>query len=126
MTNQINVFGEPLQACCTANSTGFLRNGFCSTDPIDQDEHTICVQLSEPFLAFSKQVGNDLSTPRPEYDFPGLQPGDFWCVCIMRWIEAYQAGVAPLVRLESTHHSVLEYVNLRALKLYQLDSALSQ
>lgn len=103
------------------SATGFLRNGFCATDSMDQGEHTICVQMSEPFLEFSKQVGNDLSTPRPEYSFLGLKPGDFWCVCIMRWIEAYHAGVAPLVRLASTNHSVLEYVNLRALKLYQLD-----
>lgn len=122
MTEQKNVFGEPLQACCMANMTGFLRNGYCVADMMDSGEHTICVQVSEPFLEFSQSVGNDLSTPRPEYDFPGLKPGDFWCVCIMRWIEAYQAGVAPLVRLESTNHTVLEYVNLRVLKLYELNA----
>jgi uncharacterized protein (DUF2237 family) len=96
--------------------TGFFRTGICDTCADDRGMHTICAQMSEEFLAFSQSRGNDLSTPRPEFDFPGLNPGDFWCLCLDRWLEALQAGVAPRVRIESTHASALEFVDLEILQ----------
>jgi uncharacterized protein (DUF2237 family) len=98
--------------------TGFFRNGCCETDGEDQGEHTACTRLTADFLTFSKKAGNDLSTPRPEYGFAGLKPGDQWCVCAARWVEAHQAGViAPLV-LEATHESLLDYLPLEELQKY--------
>ena len=115
-----NIFGEPLIPCCFAPVTGFYRDGSCHTGPEDVGLHLVCAQMTEAFLRFSQEVGNDLSTPRPEYDFVGLQPGDFWCLCVLRWKEAYLNGCAPLVRGESTHIKALEHVTLEQLTEYQV------
>src|SRR3954462_5957977 len=98
-----NVLGGPLADCSKRPMTGFFRNGCCSTGPEDAGSHTVCVVLTAEFLAFSKQAGKDLSTPKPEWGFPGLQPGDRWCLCAARWLEAHQAGCAPEVVLGATH-----------------------
>jgi len=111
-----NVLGTELELCGTDPVTGFFRTGLCDTCGDDIGMHTVCAVMTEQFLEFSKERGNDLSTPRPEYRFRGLQSGDRWCICMNRWIEAYQAGVAPTVRLESTHISVLEFVSLATLQ----------
>ena len=116
-----NVFGETLIACSEAPMTGFFRNGCCDTGPEDQGLHTVCVEMDERFLTFSFSRGNDLSTPRPEYGFPGLQPGDRWCLCVTRWAEAHEAGVAPRVFLAATHELALEYVSMENLQAYALD-----
>jgi len=113
-----NVLGEPLVACSMEPRTGFFRTGKCDTCADDQGMHTVCIRVTDAFLEFSKERGNDLSTPIPEYDFPGLQEGDYWCLCLMRWIEAYEAGLAPQVKLEATHASVLEFVDLPRLREY--------
>ncbi len=110
-----NVFGEPLISCSEDPLTGFYRDGCCETGPEDIGVHTVCVELTEEFLQFSKDRGNDLSTPRPQYNFAGLNPGDRWCLCASRWEEAYQANCAPLVVLEATHEKTLEYVELKVL-----------
>ncbi|RZS98054.1 DUF2237 family protein [Cecembia calidifontis] len=107
-----NVFGENLIPCSTAPMTGFYRNGCCETGPDDLGTHTVCAVMTDEFLEFSLSRGNDLITPRPEYAFPGLKPGDKWCLCASRWMEAYQAGVAPLVVLEATHEKTLDYLPL--------------
>lgn len=112
----INVMGSPLQPCCMEPKTGFYRDGFCHTGPEDQGRHVVCTTMTKDFLLFSKIQGNDLSTPRPEFDFPGLQPGDHWCLCANRWREAYEAGVAPPVRLASTHFNALSVVTLEMLR----------
>ena len=111
-----NVLGEPLIPCCSDPLTGFFRDGLCRTGPEDLGRHTVCAQVTEAFLAFSLAVGNDLSTPRPEYSFPGLRPGDSWCLCVLRWKEALQAGCAPPVVLAATHSSALEHVTLEELE----------
>ncbi|HEX9389816.1 MAG TPA: DUF2237 domain-containing protein [Usitatibacteraceae bacterium] len=116
----LNVLGNALVACCTSPVTGFYRDGYCHTGPQDRGSHTVCVRLSAEFLAFSKRTGNDLSTPRPEYGFAGLKPGDKWCVCVSRWEEAFLAGVAPPVVLEATHERALEVVTLDELQAYAL------
>ncbi len=113
-----NVLGGQLKTCCTSPVTGFYRDGKCATGPDDLGLHVVCAQMTAEFLAFSKSKGNDLSTPRPEYDFPGLKPGDRWCLCASRWQEAYEAGAAPLVDLEATHISALEHISLSALKKF--------
>ena len=113
-----NVFGEPLQACSTKPMTGFFRNGCCDTGPEDAGSHTVCVEMSEEFLAFSKARGNDLSTPLPDYGFPGLKEGDRWCLCAPRWKEALDAGAAPQLVLEATHEETLAIVPLGVLKDY--------
>ena len=110
-----NVLGTELQCCCTNPMTGFYRTGKCDTGPDDHGMHTVCILATDEFLKFSKAVGNDLSTPMSEYDFPGLKAGDKWCLCISRWIQAKQAGIAPKVDLNATHISVLEYVDLEDL-----------
>ena len=110
-----NVLGGPLETCCTSPMTGFFRDGCCNTGPEDVGSHTVCIQVTADFLAFSKAVGNDLSTPRPEWGFPGLHEGDRWCVCASRWLEAHQAGVAPPVVLGATHERALEAVPIEAL-----------
>lgn len=115
-----NVLGTSLQSCCTSPVTGFYRDGFCHTGPRDEGSHTVCARVSAEFLAFSKRTGNDLSTPRPEYGFPGLKPGDKWCVCVTRWEEAFLAGVAPPVVLEATHERALEVVALEELQAHAL------
>lgn len=114
-----NVLGTPLASCCTDPMTGFFRDGFCRTGGGDHGLHTVCAKVSEEFLAFSKAAGNDLSTPRPEFGFPGLKDGDHWCLCVTRWVEALDAGKAPPIVLEACHLSVLEYVDLAVLKLHQ-------
>lgn len=110
-----NILGTELIACCTSPMTGFYRDGYCQTGPTDTGRHVVCAIMTEEFLTFTKSKGNDLSTPRPEYQFPGLKPGDGWCLCALRWKEAYQAGVAPSVKLEATHERVREYVDFEAL-----------
>lgn len=110
-----NIFGEPLQPCCSNPLTGYFRDGFCRTDTSDQGSHTVCAIVTEEFLDYSKNKGNDLTTPMPMYDFPGLKPGDKWCLCALRWKEAFEAGVAPKVVLEATNEKTLEYININDL-----------
>lgn len=112
----INVMGTPLKPCCFEPTTGFMRDGYCHTGPMDAGKHVICAEMTEEFLRYSQRQGNDLSTPRPEFDFPGLVPGDHWCLCLDRWLEAYHAGMAPPVRLESTHFNALEKATLDMLR----------
>ena len=119
----VNVHGTPLAACCHAPKTGFYRDGFCRTDTRDFGRHVVCAEVTAGFLAFSKEQGNDLSTPRPEFDFPGLQPGDRWCLCANRWLEAHEAGVAPKVILESCEQSALKVIPLEVLESYAIASA---
>lgn len=121
MDESINVLGEPLESCGEDPMTGFFRDGCCNTSPQDVGVHTVCVAVTEDFLAFSKSKGNDLSTPVPEFEFPGLKPGDRWCLCALRWLEAFQADVAPRVFLKSTHLRTLEVVALADLKQRALD-----
>ena len=113
-----NVLGGPLESCCTLPMTGFYRDGFCHTGPEDVGQHTVCVKTTKAFLAFSKKTGNDLSTPHPEFGFPGLKPGDLWCLCVARWEEAFLAGMAPQVVLAATHERALEVVTLEELKAF--------
>lgn len=115
-----NVLGTNLRPCSLDPMTGFYRDGYCNCGPEDPGQHLICVQVDAAFLAFSKGCGNDLSTPYPEYGFAGLKPGDRWCLCLARWVEAYRAGKAPLVDLESTHADVLGLVDLETLKNFAL------
>lgn len=110
-----NIFGESLQSCCNDPLTGFYRDGYCKTDQMDVGSHTVCAIVTEEFLAFSKNKGNDLGTPRPEYQFPGLKPGDKWCLCALRWKEAFEAGCAPKVKLEATNEKTLEYITINDL-----------
>src|ERR1700742_391405 len=111
-----NVLGEPLRPCCFEPVTGFYRDGYCRTGPGDVGLHTVCVEMTEEFLDFSRLRGNDLSTSAPEFGFPGLVAGDRWCLCVTRWTEALQAGMAPRVHLAASHISVLEFVDLDQLK----------
>jgi uncharacterized protein (DUF2237 family) len=115
-----NVLGTPLQPCSMRPLTGFTRTGCCETGPEDTGSHTVCAQMTAEFLIFSKTRGNDLSTPRPEYDFAGLKEGDRWCLCAARWQEAVEEGLAPPVILESTHEKALEIVDLADLKYHEL------
>ena len=117
-----NVLGTELQSCSTDPMTGWLRDGCCNTGPGDRGLHLVCVRATAEFLAFSQRAGNDLSTPRPEFRFPGLKPGDRWCVCVDRWVEARDAGVAPPVVLEATHVSTLEFATLEELSPHAVDS----
>lgn len=112
----VNVLGDELAPCSLDPVTGFFRNGCCDTCDEDQGSHTVCAVMTAQFLAFSKQAGNDLSTPRPEFGFVGLKPGDRWCLCAARFLEAYEAGQAPRVRLMATHRKALEIVPLDALR----------
>ncbi len=116
-----NVLGTDLEPCSFDPLTGFYRNGCCDTGPGDVGLHTVCAQVTAEFLEFSRAVGNDLSTPVPEYAFPGLKPGDRWCLCVERWKQAYEAGVAPPVVLRATHISALEFVTLEQLREHALD-----
>ncbi len=116
-----NVLGGALEACSVKPMTGFFRNGCCDTGREDVGSHTVCAVMTAPFLAFSKARGNDLSTPMPQYGFPGLKPGDRWCLCAERWKEAYEAGVGPPVILEATHMAALEFVDLDDLKQHAID-----
>lgn len=123
MSTAKNVLGTPLQSCSTRPLTGFYRDGCCNTGAEDLGLHLVCTQVTAEFLAFSRQAGNDLSTPRPEWGFPGLEPGDRWCVCVERWKEAYEAGAAAPVILEATHISALEFVDLETLKKHAVRAA---
>ena len=118
---QKNVLGEPLRSCSERPLTGFFRTGCCHTGPDDIGLHTVCVEVTEDFLAFSKSRGNDLSTPREEFDFPGLKPGDRWCLCAARWQEAFEAEKAPRVILGGTHEATLHIVTLEDLKRHAID-----
>jgi uncharacterized protein (DUF2237 family) len=120
---QKNVFGEPLKGCSDRPVTGFYRTGCCHTGPEDFGLHTVCVEVTADFLAFSKSRGNDLSTPQPDFGFPGLHPGDRWCLCAARWREALEAGSPPRVVLAATHEATLEIVDLEELKRYAIDLA---
>jgi uncharacterized protein (DUF2237 family) len=117
-----NVLGGELQPCSTRPVTGFFRNGCCETGPEDVGLHTVCAVMTAEFLAYSRSVGNDLSTPVPEAAFPGLKPGDRWCLCAPRWKEALDAGAAPQVVLEATHEETLAIVPLGVLKDYAVDA----
>jgi uncharacterized protein (DUF2237 family) len=116
-----NVLGEEMEDCGTSPITGFFRDGCCRTGPDDQGLHILCAQMTQEFLTFSKLAGNDLSTPMPEFHFPGLQPGDRWCLCVLRWKEALEAGAAPPVVMAATHVSTLEFVELDDLRAHALD-----
>jgi hypothetical protein len=121
-----NVLGEPLQACSTDPMTGFYRDGCCHTGPEDLGVHVVCAEMTDEFLTFTKAQGNDLSTPRPSLNFPGLTPGDRWCLCAARWQEALEAGAAPPVVLAGTHENALQIVGLDALKAHAIDTPRSQ
>lgn len=121
MSRGRNVLGQALEPCSTEPLTGFLRTGCCDTGPGDEGLHLVCAKMTEEFLAFTRARGNDLSTPIPEFGFPGLKPGDRWCLCVSRWKEAYRAGVAPPVKLEATHISTLEFVSLEELREYAIE-----
>lgn len=116
----LNVFGKPLEPCSMDPLTGFYRDGCCTTGTEDVGMHTVCIRADEEFLEFSRSVGNDLSTPRPEYNFPGVRPGDHWCLCALRWKQAYEAGKAPLVVLEATNQHILQYISFERLLEYKL------
>jgi hypothetical protein len=124
MSGAKNVLGEPLETCSTAPRTGFYRDGCCNTGPGDMGLHLVCAQVTAEFLSFTRRQGNDLSTPVPAYGFPGLKPGDRWCLCVERWKEALEAGVAPPVILAATHISALEFVSLEELTQHALDAAI--
>ena len=111
-----NVLGTDLKMCCMDPMTGWRRDGYCKTDGDDIGQHTACVEVTQEFLEFLKSRGNDLITPMPQYQFPGLKPGDSWCVCVGSWVEAYEAGVAALIDLEATHEYALEFTTLESLK----------
>lgn len=114
----LNVLGQPLEPCSNAPVTGFYRNGCCDTGPEDRGLHSVCALMTAEFLALSKYLGNDLSTPRPEFGFPGLRPGDRWCLCAARFLQAHEEGAAPQVRLSATHAKTLDVVPLEILRLY--------
>ena len=117
---ETNVLGETLRPCCSAPMTGFFRDGYCRTGEDDLGRHIVCAQVTEEFLAFSRARGNDLVTPRPEFSFPGLVPGDRWCLCVRRWKEALDAGCAPPIVLSSCHESALGVVDLETLREHAL------
>lgn len=111
-----NVLGTELESCCTDPLTGFYRDGYCRTGAEDRGTHVVCAQMTEEFLSFTKSKGNDLSSPAPQYNFPGLKPGDCWCLCALRWREAEKAGYAPPVHLEATEETALKYMPLETLQ----------
>ena len=121
MDRSVNVLGEPLEGCSEEPMTGFFRDGCCNTSDEDLGSHTVCVEVTREFLEFSRFRGNDLSTPVPEFGFPGLKSGDRWCLCAARWLEAQQHGMAPRVMLRGTHQRALEIVSLDLLKEYAAD-----
>lgn len=120
MEPSVNVLGGPLESCSMAPKTGFFRDGHCNTCWEDRGLHSVCAVMTAEFLAWSAYVGNDLSTPRPEHDFPGLKPGDRWCLCASRFLQAHDEGCAPEVRLAATHQRTLEVVPLEVLRLYAI------
>jgi uncharacterized protein (DUF2237 family) len=113
-----NVFGESLLVCSTSPLTGYFRNGCCETGDSDMGTHTVCAVMTQEFLDFSKKMGNDLITPIPNGIFPGLVPGDHWCLCVSRWMQAYREGIAPKIYLEATHEKTLEFISLEELVKY--------
>ena len=115
-----NILGTELQSCCTDPITGFFRDGYCRTNQMDLGTHVICAVVTDEFLEFTKSKGNDLSTPRPEYQFPGLTAGDGWCLCAMRWKEAHDAGAAPPLKPESAHEKALEFIDKSSLEKYYI------
>ena len=121
MTDQRNVLGGELEPCGTDPVTGFYRDGLCTSGPADLGSHTVCAVVSAEFLALQADLGNDLTTPRPEYGFPGLHPGDRWCVVAARWLQAYQAGAAAGVVLAATHARALDVVPIEALRQHAVD-----
>ncbi|MDB9527653.1 DUF2237 domain-containing protein [Oscillatoria sp. CS-180] len=122
MSDAKNVLGGPLATCSTSPMTGFYRDGCCHTGAGDFGVHVVCAEMTEAFLTYTRAQGNDLSTPMPAYNFPGLKPGDRWCLCASRWKEAYDDGVAPKVALEATHEAALKVVSVDLLKEYALDA----
>jgi uncharacterized protein (DUF2237 family) len=120
---EVNVFGEPLVPCSTSPMTGFFRTGGCMVGPDEVARHLVCCEMTAEFLSFSKSVGNDLSTPNPAYGFPGLKPGNRWCLHILRWKEALEAGKAPRIAILSTNQFALEFVELQDLKRHAFDLA---
>lgn len=121
MDESFNVLGEPLAACGEDPMTGFFRDGRCNTCDEDLGSHTVCIEATREFLEFSRRQGNDLTTPRPEFDFPGVRPGDCWCLCAARWLEAYEHDMAPRVFLTRTHRKALEIVPLELLRQFARD-----
>lgn len=119
--DQLNIFNEPLEACSFDPVTGFFRSGCCETSEQDTGSHTVCAIMTEEFLKFSKSKGNDLSTPVPAFDFPGLNSGDRWCLCAARWLEAYEAGSAPSIIARATHRRALEIIPMEVMKEFSLD-----
>ena len=116
-----NILGTDLQLCCSDPVTGFFRDGYCNTNRMDQGTHVICASVTEKFLAFTRLRGNDLTTPRPEFRFPGLKPGDGWCLCALRWKEAFDAGVAPPIRARATHERALDFIPIEVLAQFRVD-----
>ena len=119
--DSINVYGDPLQPCSNDPVTGFFRDGCCNTNAQDVGSHTVCVEVTREFLEYSRFRGNDLSTPMPEFGFPGLNPGDRWCLCASRWLEAYQQNMAPRVFLTRTHIKALDIIPIEVLKQHAAD-----
>ncbi len=117
--NELNVLGTPLKSCCVDPATGYFRDGFCRTIQEDSGTHVLCAIVTQEFLDFTKSRGNNLSTPIPQWRFPGLKVGSKWCLCISRWLEAEREGKAPFVILESTHKKALDYTTLDVLKKYK-------
>ena len=119
-SQSLNVLGTTLEACCYEPLTGYMRDGFCRTMSQDTGTHVVCAVVSQEFLEYTRKRGNDLTTPVPHWRFPGLKPGDKWCLCISRWLEAEKAGVAPNIVLEATHMKALEFTTLEKLQRYAL------
>ena len=119
--NQTNIFNEPIEECCSNPITGYFRDGFCHTDKHDRGLHIVCSLMTEDFLGFSKARGNDLSTPRPEFNFPGLKEGDRWCLCANRWLEAHEAGSAPFIVARATNLKATEIIPMKVIKDFALD-----
>lgn len=115
-----NVLGTPLLSCCTDPMTGYFRDGYCRTASIDRGTHVVCAIMTEEFLTYTKSKGNDLTTAIPQWNFPGLKPGDKWCLCILRWLEAEKEGVAPKINLKATDLRALDYTSLEVLQKYSL------
>ncbi|UCG13169.1 MAG: DUF2237 domain-containing protein [Deltaproteobacteria bacterium] len=121
MADSKNVYGEPLETCCTSPMAGFYRNGSCETGPRDTGTHVVCAEVTNEFLSITKFRGNDLTTPAPMHGFPSLKPGDRWCLCVSRWREALDAGTAPPVILAATHEGALKYVSIKEFKKHAID-----
>jgi len=125
-TNTLNVYGKPLMACSFEPLTGFERDGFCKRNQLDSGTHILCACMTQEFLEYTKSRGNDLSTPIPHWNFPGLKPGDFWCLCISRWLQAVKAGKAPLLHLDACHASALNYTTIEVLEQYKYEAYTSE